>query len=257
METNPPQSKHRVLVVLATYNELENLPALIDEIFRHAPEAEILVVDDNSPDGTGRWCDERTQNEPRLSCLHRAGKLGLGTAIVAGLRYAIEHNCDYVVTLDADFSHHPKYIPSLLAGMEPAEGPPRDVMIGSRYVPGGGTVDWPVSRRAMSRAVNLYARILLGLPVRDCSGGFRCLRVSKLKQLDLATVRSTGYSFLEEVLWRLKRLGARFGETPILFTDRTKGKSKINLREAVSAVWIIFRLGLRNWLTPSHVGRAS
>lgn len=237
----------RTLVTVATYNERENLPLLVEEIFRYAPQVDILVIDDNSPDGTGRWCDERRQEEPRLHCLHRAGKLGLGTATIAGLRHAIEHGYDYMLNLDADFSHHPRYISALLAGLDPADGPPVDIMIGSRYVAGGGTVGWPLRRRLMSRAVNLYARVLLGLPVSDCSGAFRCFRTEFVKKIDLAQVRSRGYSFQEEILWRLKRLGARFGETPIVFADRERGVSKINLREAVSALWIILALGLRNW----------
>lgn len=236
------------LIIIATYNELENLPALVEEVARHAPEADILVIDDNSPDGTGKWCDEEAKSNPRLSCLHRSGKLGLGTATMAGLAHAIDKGYDFAIAMDADFSHHPRYIPALLAGMEPPGGPPVDVMIGSRYVAGGGTEGWPLLRRLMSRAVNLYARIFLGLPVRDCSGAFRCYRTSLLAQLDFNTMRSRGYSYLEELLWRLKRQKARFGETPIMFTERRHGKSKINLREALAALWIIFALGVRNWL---------
>lgn len=236
------------LIVIATYNERENLPRLLEEIAEYAPLADILVIDDNSPDGTGEWCEERARDNPQLKCLHRAGKLGLGTATMAGISHAIEHGYTYVLNLDADFSHHPKYIPALLAGMNPPDGPPVDVMIGSRYVAGGGTEGWPLGRRLMSRAVNLYARFLLGLPVRDCSGAFRCYRTSLLAKLDFGRMRSRGYSFQEEILWRLKRLGVRFAETPIVFTERRLGKSKINLREALAALWIIFALGVRNWL---------
>jgi dolichol-phosphate mannosyltransferase len=178
-----------------------------------------------------------------VHCLHRPGKLGLGTATVAGMKYAIEHGYDYLLNLDADFSHHPRYLPSLLQAMEQA-----DVAIGSRYVAGGGVKDWPLRRRLMSWSVNTYARLLLGLSPRDCRGAFRCFRVSVLRKLDFNAIRSQGYSFQEEVLWRLKKLGARFVETPIVFADREKGVSKINSREAVSALAIIFRLGLKNWL---------
>ena len=150
--------------------------------------------------------------------------------------------------MDADFSHHPRYLPALLAGMNPTDRPPVDVMIGSRYVAGGGTRDWPWRRKLMSRAVNLYARCLLGLSPRDCSGAFRCFRVELLKRLDFAAIRSRGYSFQEEILWRLKRLGAHFGETPIIFADREQGSSKINLGEAWATLGIIFRLGMKNWL---------
>jgi len=238
----------RTLVAVATYNEIDNLPRLVDAIFRQLPDAELLVVDDNSPDGTGRWCDERAETEPRLRCLHRSGKLGLGTATIAAMRYAIEHGYAYLLTLDADFSHPPERIPALMAGMTGQGGEPADVMIGSRYVAGGAIRGWPRRRRLMSRAVNLYARLLLGLAVRDCSGAFRCYRTSLLRRLDLAAVRSRGYSFFEEILWHLKRAGARMAETPITFVDRQHGSSKINRREVVSALWILFRLGVRNWL---------
>jgi dolichol-phosphate mannosyltransferase len=234
---------HPTLVTIATYNERENLPALVAEILGAAPECDILVIDDNSPDGTGQWADEKSASEPRLRVLHRSGKLGLGTATVAGMKYAIEHGYEFVLNLDADFSHHPRYIPALLAGMDRA-----DVMIGSRYVPGGSTPDWPLSRRLMSRAVNTVARVLLGLSPRDCSGAFRCYRVALLQQLDFDRIRSRGYAFQEEILWRLKQLGARFGETPIVFADRRHGQSKINIREAITTVGIILRLGLTNWL---------
>jgi dolichol-phosphate mannosyltransferase len=233
----------RTLVTVATYNEIENLPKLVDAIWQVAPLVDILVIDDNSPDGTGKWCDERSAAEPRLFCLHRAGKLGLGTATVAAMRYAIDRHYDFVLNMDADFSHHPRYIPGLLAGIDTA-----DVSIGSRYCPGGGIKDWPRRRRFMSRAVNAYARWLLGLKAKDTSGAFRCYRVSLLKRLDFSRIKSRGYSFQEEILWRLKRLGARMTETPILFADRERGKSKINKREALAAVWIIFRLGIKNWI---------
>ncbi len=246
MTTSPLQTEirpARTLVTIATYNEIENLPLLVDAIWDVAPQMDILVIDDNSPDGTGSWCDERAKAEPRLHCLHRAGKLGLGTATIAGMKYAIEHDYDLMLNMDADFSHHPRYIPALLAGMETA-----DVTIGSRYVPGGGVKDWPFKRRLMSWGVNTYARWLLGLRSKDCSGAFRCFRVELLRKVDFETIRSRGYSFQEEILWHLKRAGARFAESPILFADREKGQSKINSREALSAIGIIFRLGIRNWL---------
>ena len=239
---------HETLVTVATYNEIENLPKLVDAIFEVAPEVDVLVIDDNSPDGTGRWCDERAGADPRVRCLHREGKLGLGTATMAGMRYGIEQGYRYVLNIDADFSHPPRYLPDLLAGMDPEDGPPVDVMIGSRYVPGGGVEGWPWRRRFMSSGVNLYARWLLGLKAKDCSGAFRCYRTEVLARLDFDRVRSRGYSFQEEILWHLKRVGARFGETPIVFVDRTAGRSKINTREAIAALWIIFALGVRNLL---------
>lgn len=240
------ENSGKTLVMTATYNEIENLPRLVDEVFAVVPEVDFLVVDDNSPDGTGVWCDQRAAEDRRLRCLHRAGKQGLGTAIVAGMKYAIDEGYRYVLNMDADFSHHPKYLPAMIAGMDAPDGPPVDVMIGSRYVPGGGTVGWPLRRRLMSRGVNLYARWLLWLDARDCSGGYRCYRVSKLAELDLNAIRSRGYSFQEEILWMLRRKRARIAETPILFADREQGQSKINGAEAVNALKIIAALGVRN-----------
>lgn len=238
--------RNHPLVAVATYNEIENLPRLVDEIFHYLPEAELLVIDDNSPDGTGQWAAERSAKEPRLHCIHRSGKLGLGTATIAGMKYAIAEGYPYVVTMDADFSHHPKYLPALVEGMESAgpECSPVDVMIGSRYVPGGAIEGWPLRRHLMSRAVNFYARLLLRLPTRDCSGAFRCYRVETLQRIDLDRIHSRGYSFQEEILWHLRQAGARFAETPIVFVDRGAGSSKINFQEALGALWIIFRLGL-------------
>jgi len=238
----------KTLVMVATYNEMENLPDLVEQVFQFVPQADLLVIDDNSPDGTGRWCDGRAAEDPRVHCLHREGKLGLGTAIVAGMKYSIERGYKFVLNMDADFSHQPKYLPNLIAAMEPAGGPPVDVSIGSRYIPGGGVEGWPRRRQLMSSAVNLYARWLLGLKPRDCSGGLRCYRTQLLAKLDFQRIRSRGYSFQEEVLWRLKRLGARFGETPIVFVDRQRGTSKINSAEALAAMRIILTLGLRNLL---------
>jgi len=250
-------STNRTLVIIATYNEVENLPRLVDEIHRLCPELDILVIDDNSPDGTGEWCDRRAAEDCRLRCLRRPGKLGLGSALVVGMQYAIEHGYEYAVTMDADFSHPPRFLPDLLARIQqppsfggdllPVDLPP-DVVIGSRYVPGGAVEGWPPSRRLMSRLVNAYARWMLGLPVRDCSGGFRCYRVEMLRRVDFGAVIGQGYAFLEEILWRLKRAGARLAETPIVFLDRRAGRSKINLAEAVAAVWLIFRLWLRGVL---------
>jgi dolichol-phosphate mannosyltransferase len=181
-------------------------------------------------------------------CLHRSGKLGLGTAIIAAMKYAIEHGYKYMLNMDADFSHPPQCLPNLVAGMDPPGVQAVDVMIGSRYIPGGGVEGWPLKRRLMSRSVNLYARWLLGLKAKDCSGAFRCYRTSMLAKLDFNAVRSRGYSFQEEILWHLKRLGARFGESPIIFVDRKRGKSKIDSSEAFNAMGIIFSLGVKNLL---------
>jgi dolichol-phosphate mannosyltransferase len=232
-----------LLVAIATYNEMENLPALVDAIFQQARHAEVLVVDDHSPDGTGQWCSERAARDEQFHVINRSGKLGLGTATIAEMRYAVERDYDLLLTMDADFSHHPRYVPDLLRGMQVEGDQAVDVMIGSRYVPGGGIEGWPWQRHVMSRFVNAYTRLWLRLTPRDCSGAYRCYRVQMLKKIDLEAVLSHGYSFYEEILWHLARAGARFGETPIVFKNRAQGQSKINLREAFWALWIIFRLG--------------
>jgi dolichol-phosphate mannosyltransferase len=231
-----------LLIAVATYNEIENLPALVEAIFHQLPDAHILVVDDQSPDGTGAWCDRYAATDPRLQCLHRAGKLGLGSATIAGLRHAVDHGYRYVVTMDADLSHDPRDLPRLLEAMEADPAAPLDVAIGSRYVPGGGVEGWPLRRRWMSRAINRFARWWLRLPVLDTSGAFRCYRTEALARLDLGRFRSRGYSVFEELLWQLARHGARMAELPITFVDRRHGQSKITLREAVRSLAQIISL---------------
>jgi dolichol-phosphate mannosyltransferase len=231
------------LVVTATYNEIENLPRLVDEIQKHAPGCHLLIIDDNSPDGTGKWAQERAATDSGVSAIVREGKQGLGSAILLAMQYAMEHSYAYLVNLDADFSHAPNALPRILESMDEEGG--RDVVIGSRYIDGGGVSGWPLRRRLMSRGVNLYARNFLRLSVRDCSGGYRCFRVSKLREFDLSNVEATGYAFHEEILYHLRLTGARFGETPIIFTDRRYGQSKINMKEAFIALWIIFKLSIR------------
>ncbi len=238
--TRPPAPPHAVLVTLATFNERENLPDLVREILAIDSNLEILVIDDNSPDGTGRLADEMAAADSRLHVLHRPGKMGLGTATIAGMRYAIDYGYEFVLNMDADFSHHPRYLPALLAGMSDY-----DVMIGSRYVPGGDVPGWPLKRRLMSKAINWYARTLLGLPARDTSGAFRCYRVASLKKIDFDRILSRGYSFQEEMLYWCRRAGCRMSETPIVFEDRRHGSSKINRAEAFAAIGILFRLGIR------------
>jgi dolichol-phosphate mannosyltransferase len=231
----------RVLVTLCTYNERENLVALVPEIRRTLPEADVLVIDDGSPDGTGALADDLASSDPQVRVLHRAGKLGLGSAILAGLRRAISDGYDFVINMDADFSHDPRHLRALLACMDRA-----DVAIGSRYVPGGGIEGWGPLRHFMSRGINWYARLLLGLTTRDNSGAYRCYRCAKLSQIDFDCVRARGYAFQEEILYRCRRVGCRFEETPIVFRDRRYGTSKINWRESAAALWIILRLGAGN-----------
>lgn len=234
-------SAPNLLVTLCTYNERENLDLLIPEIHRYAPDADILVIDDNSPDGTGQLADQRAERDPRIHVLHRAGKLGLGTATIAGFRYGIENAYDELINMDADFSHQPQDIPALREAMQRA-----DVAIGSRYVPGGGVEGWGLKRHFMSRGINWYARTLLGLASRDNSGSFRCYRVSKLAEIDFDRFRAKGYAVQEEILYRCRRVGCRFEEVPIVFADRRYGASKINWQVAASALWDIMQLGLDN-----------
>ncbi len=238
------QETKRLLISLATYNEAGNLRPLVETIRQFAPTCSIVIIDDNSPDGTGRIADELCESLPDFHVIHRPGKLGLGTATLAAIQFAIEHRFDYLLNLDADFSHPPRFIPALLAGMAD-----HDVMIGSRYVPGGGVEGgFTLKRRLMSGGINLYARLLLGLKSKDNSGAFRCYRVSKLAQIDPARIRSRGYSFQEEILYWCQKVGCRIGETPILFENRRAGSSKINMREAASALSILLQLGISRLL---------
>jgi dolichol-phosphate mannosyltransferase len=230
----------RLLIGIATYKERENLAPLVREIHETLPAADILITDDNSPDGTGQLADELAAADPRVHVNHRPGKLGLGTAILAGMHYAMKHDYAYFMSMDADFSHHPRYLPAMVAGMER-----HDLMLGSRYVPGGGTVNWPWSRRLMSGGVNLLVRFLMRIPAHDTSGGFRCYRVSRLRQTDLDHLWSHGYSFQEEVLYRCRKAGFKIGETPIIFEDRRAGSSKVDPREAARSMAVIVLLGLQ------------
>ncbi|QVL32750.1 polyprenol monophosphomannose synthase [Telmatocola sphagniphila] len=242
----------RLLVTLATYNERDNLRALSEEILSKVPFAQLLVIDDNSPDGTGKLADELKAADPRIDVIHRSGKLGLGTAMLAACKYAFENEFDFLLNLDADFSHPPRFIPAILEGMKR-----NDVMIGSRYTPGGGTENWPLSRKIISRSVNLLVRILFGMGVRDASGAFRCYRVSKLRQAKLERIWSRGYSFQQEVLYRCFRAGSKLGETPIIFENRRAGVSKVNLREAVRSLSMLVFLGIRYRLGLDHVAKLS
>jgi dolichol-phosphate mannosyltransferase len=244
-QTADPATPPRVLVSLATYNEIDNLRPLAEAIKKTVPFIDLLVVDDNSPDGTGKVADEMAKEYSWVTVLHRKGKLGLGTAILAAMKHAVEKGYDYYINLDADFSHPVRFIPALLDGVTGTAGkPPVDVMIGSRYIPGGGVEgQFGFRRKFMSTGVNMYARTLLGLKTRDNSGSFRCYRVSKLALIDFSWVRSRGYSFQEEILFWCRRVGCTFGETPILFEDRRAGQSKLHPDEAVKALQIMAGLG--------------
>jgi dolichol-phosphate mannosyltransferase len=249
---SPEPAEVRLLVSLATYNEAGNLRPLVETIRQFAPRAAVLVIDDNSPDGTGRLADELRATLPDVHVIHRPGKLGLGTAVLEAMGFAIRNGYDYLLNMDADFSHPPRFIPDLVAGMRD-----HDVMIGSRYVPGGGVEgEFNLKRKFMSTGINWYARLLLGLRTKDNSGSFRCYRVAKLAGIDPSRVRSRGYSFMEEILFWCRQAGCRFGETPILFENRRAGVTKINKTEAVMALKIIAQLGLDRLLGRERVRSA-
>jgi dolichol-phosphate mannosyltransferase len=225
------------LVCLPTYNEAENLRPMVAAILASAPRVDILVVDDRSPDGTGKIADELAAADARVHVLHRAGKEGLGKAYLAAFAWALERDYGLVLEMDCDFSHDPKYLPAMLAAAEEA-----DLVLGSRYVDGGGTVNWGVGRKVMSRGGSLYARTILGLSVRELTGGFKCFRREVLEGIELSTVQCSGYAFQIELTWRAVRKGFRVKEIPIVFEDRRVGHSKMSRRillEAVRKVWSI------------------
>ncbi len=238
----------RSLVVLPTYDEAENVLPLSDEVLAVAPGLEVLVVDDNSPDGTGDLVADRMQTEQRLHLLRRGGKFGLGTAYLAGFRWALDRGYDQVFTMDADFSHPPRYIPQMLEAMKRY-----DVVIGSRYVPGGGIENWPVHRLILSSFANFYARFLLRLPVRDCTAGFRCYSAEVLETVEPFEIRASGYSFLEEMAFRVCRCGFEVGEIPIVFENRRAGSSKIDSLEIYRAAWHVLATALRPPRLPDRV----
>jgi dolichol-phosphate mannosyltransferase len=227
----------RACVIIPTYNELENLPRIVPAILAASPEVDVLVVDDNSPDGTGRAADQLAAALPRVRVLHRLRKEGLGPAYLAGFAEALSRGYGRILEMDADFSHDPSRLPSLLAASREA-----DVVLGSRYIEGGGTLHWGLGRRLLSRGGSLYARSILRVPVRDLTGGFKCFRREVLEALDLKTVRSTGYAFQIELTYRACKRGFRIREVPIVFADRRVGKSKMNRRIVVEALWMVWKI---------------
>ena len=230
-------SPTRTIIIIPTYNEAENISPLIERILNLEDDVDVVVVDDNSPDGTGDVVDAIVAADPHIHIIHRQAKLGLGTAYTAGFQYALEQGYDRIITMDADFSHNPRYIPTLLRLTDQ-----HDLAIGSRYVPGGGVRLWGVHRRLLSRGANLFARSILGLNAHDCTAGFRCYRASVLEKVDPHSIKADGYSYLLEMLWRVQKAGFSIVETPILFTDRRRGASKISQREIFNAAGTLFRL---------------
>ena len=227
----------RALVVIPTYNERINLESLMPHILEQDARIEVLVVDDNSPDGTGQLADELAASDPRVHVLHRPAKAGLGKAYLAGFRWALDRGYDYICEMDADFSHDPKYLPHLLRAIESG-----DLVIGSRYRDGVNVINWPISRLLLSLGANQYARWITGLPLSDSTGGFKCFRRRVLESIDLERVRSNGYSFQIEMSFRAWKQGFRLSEIPIVFTDRVEGHSKMNKRIVREAIWMVWWL---------------
>lgn len=243
----------RVVVVVPTYNEAENIGALTEQILQQPGVDCVVVVDDNSPDGTGQIANRLVEQRPgRIDIVHRSGKLGLGTAYIAGFRRAFDQGATHIVTMDADFSHDPTYLPAMLQLSGAC-----DLVIGSRYVPGGGTRHWSIFRQALSRGANTVAHVALGLAARDCTAGFRCYHAELLQSIALDEIRSNGYSFLIEMLFLCQEIGARVGEVPIIFEDRRFGRSKISQAEIAKAWQTIGRLSMRRVQGRLRPGTAS
>ncbi|MGA8890428.1 MAG: polyprenol monophosphomannose synthase [Anaeromyxobacteraceae bacterium] len=242
-EIRPPSPRRDALVCLPTYDEKDNVGPIVDAILAATPEVDVLVIDDNSPDGTGELADAIAAREPRVHVLHRKGKEGLGKAYLAGFDWALRRGYERILEMDADFSHDPKYLPGMLAASREA-----DLVLGSRNIPGGGTVNWGILRKIISRGGSLYARTILGIPVRDLTGGFKCFHRRVLEAIDLPTVECSGYAFQIELTYRTIRKGFRVREIPIVFVDRRVGQSKMSKRivvEALRKVWSIRRSDFR------------
>jgi glycosyltransferase involved in cell wall biosynthesis len=227
-------------VVLPTYNERENIEAMVTALLSLPVPVRVIVVDDNSPDGTGALADRLSETWQEVEVIHRAGKLGLGTAYAAGINCALAAGFELICTMDADFSHDPSYLPALIEGSRRY-----DLTIGSRYIPGGGVIHWGWSRKLLSWGANTVAHLMLGLKARDCTAGFRCYRRRVLETVDPASIRANGYSYLIEMLYNVQRAGFTVGETPIIFADRRLGKSKISQDEIYRAMRTVARLSLR------------
>jgi dolichol-phosphate mannosyltransferase len=229
------------LIVVPTYNERDNVRGIAGRLLAALPGAELLFVDDNSPDGTGALLDELAAAEPRLHVMHRAGKLGLGTAYVEGFGWGLARGYAYLIEMDADGSHDPRYLPQMVALAEDGA----DVVVGSRYVPGGGTENWSLGRKILSRGGSFYARTILGVGLRDVTAGFVCWRRAALEAIDLPTITSNGYSFQIEMKYRAVRKQLRVVETPIIFADRRVGQSKMSRAIVAEALLQVWRLRLR------------
>ncbi|MBA9007949.1 MULTISPECIES: polyprenol monophosphomannose synthase [Thermomonospora] len=234
-----PQELGRVLVIIPTYNERENLEPIVARVRAAVPAVDVLVVDDASPDGTGELADRLAAGDGQVHVLHRQGKEGLGAAYIAGFGWALDRGYDVLVEMDADGSHQPEELPALLTALVRA-----DVVIGARYVPGGRVVNWPLKREALSRGANTYARLLLGVPLHDSTGGYRAYRASALHKIGLDGVDSRGYCFQIDLAYRAVRAGLRVAEVPITFIERERGNSKMSRDVMAEAMWRVTRWGV-------------
>ncbi len=235
--------KNQTLIVVPTYNEKGNIEAVYRKIFLATKACDLLFVDDNSPDGTGKIADSISRKNPRVRVLHRLKKMGLGSAYIHGMEKAVEWDYQFVIAMDADLSHDPSNIPTMLEMVKV-----NDLIIGSRYVKDGGMVNWGMGRFFISRSANQFARSLLGIPFHDCSGGYKCYRVELLRKIGLQNIFSFGYSFQVEILFRAIRAGARVMEFPIVFVNRHQGASKLNSSEMIQYVTTVLRLRWLAWI---------
>ncbi|MEI7779880.1 MAG: polyprenol monophosphomannose synthase [Actinomycetes bacterium] len=236
----------RTVVIIPTYNERENLDIIVGRLRMAVPTADVLIADDNSPDGTGDLADAYAAKDDHVHVMHRAGKQGLGAAYLAGFSWALDQGYDVVVEMDADGSHQPEQLPAMLAALADA-----DLVLGSRWVEGGAVVNWPKSRQFLSRGGNTYTRLALGIPLRDATGGFRAFRADTLRTLNLAEVESQGYCFQVDLAWRAVRAGLRVVEVPITFVERERGDSKMSRHIVVEALWRVTVWGFEDrtkWL---------
>ena len=228
------------LIIIPTYDEIENLGSIVPRVLEQGANIEVLVVDDNSPDGTGQLADKLASAEPRIHVLHREKKEGLGRAYLAGFKWALEHDHDYIFEMDADFSHDPKFIPEFLRAIKDA-----DLVIGSRYKDGVNVINWPMSRLLLSKGANLYSHFVTGLALTDSTGGFKCFRRRVLETLNLDAVHSNGYAFQIELSFRAWKRGFKLVEIPIVFVDRVEGTSKLNKGIVREAIWMVWFLRLK------------
>ncbi len=233
----------KTLVITPTYNEMDNISRLIPLLLDSYSDLDILVIDDNSPDGTGDYIEGLSKQEPRIKMIRRSRKLGLGTAYIAGFKYALQHDYDYVFEMDADFSHDPKEIRNFLEAVKKY-----DLVLGSRYVRGVNVINWPMRRLLLSYFANKYTRFITGMPIQDATGGFKCFRKSVLESINLDKIRSNGYAFQIEMTFKAWKKGFKVGEIPIIFVDRVKGTSKMSRKIVREAIFMVWKLRIRSAL---------